>query len=92
MLKKFQIFYFTYVNNIYINYVIPLAYNVMLLIFWLMLIFLVKIIIIFIIWEKYTKNISVEEFNKGLNQYDNQIIYGIKDNIDDEINKVYIKA
>jgi hypothetical protein len=52
----------------------------------------VKIIIIFIIWEKYTKNISVEEFNKGLNQYDNKIIYGIKDNIDDKINKVYIKA
>ena len=26
----------------------------------------------------------MEEFNKGLNQYDNQIIYGIKNNIDDE--------
>ena len=46
--------------------------------FRLILLFWLKIII------KMRKMHSVEEFNKGLNQYNNQIIYGIKNNIDDE--------
>ena len=46
--------------------------------FRLILLFWLKIII------KMRKMHSVEEFNKGLNQYNNQIIYVIKNNIDDE--------
>ena len=32
----------------------------------------------------YKRNISVEEFNKALNQYDNQAMLRVKDNIEEE--------
>lgn len=77
--------YFTYANNIYKNYVVALA----------CIIIAAKFLDIPTILEEnfkhilnmkkiYKRNISVEEFNKVLNQYDNQAMLRFKDNIEEE--------
>ena len=77
--------YFTYANNIYKNYVVALA----------CIVIAAKFLDIPTILSEnfkyidnmrkiHKKNISVEEFNKALSQYDNQAISKIKDNIEEE--------
>ena len=77
--------YFTYANNIYKNYVVALA----------CIVIAAKFLDIPTILDEnfkyivnmkriYKRNISVEEFNKALNQYDNQAMSRIKDNIEEE--------
>ena len=77
--------YFTYANNIYKNYVVALA----------CIVIAAKFLDIPTILSEnfkyidnmrkiHKKNISVEEFNKALSQYDNQSIFKIKDIIEEE--------
>ena len=77
--------YFTYANNIYKNYVVALA----------CIVIAAKFLDIPTILSEnfkyidnmrkiHKKNISVEEFNKALSQYDNQSIFKIKDSIEEE--------
>lgn len=77
--------FFTYANNIYKNYVVSLA----------CLIIAAKFLDIPTILDEnfkhidnmkkiYKKNISIEEFNKALNQYDNQNSIKMRDNIKEE--------
>ena len=77
--------YFTYANNIYKNYVVALACIVIAAKFLDIPTILDENFKHIVNMKKiYKRNISVEEFNKALNQYDNQAIFRNKDTIEEE--------
>ena len=77
--------YFTYANNLYKNYVVALACIVVAAKFLDIPTILDENFKHIINMKKiYKRNISVEEFNKALNQYDNQAMLRVKDNIEEE--------